>query len=90
MQLNEEKRTAQRLRDSIKHARDCSDSSTWSEYDQVLSTADSLIYYFTRMADVLENTAIDAIHFQREIERVVQDSTDRVKKSSGMMDLAPY
>lgn len=80
--IQEERRIAQRLKESIRAARNHGDPLLQNQYGSVLSSADKLVRYFEKMAEVLDDTATDAEKLSRELRTSIEDSNDRLRKAN--------
>ena len=77
--VEEERRVVQRLKEAVNLTRANGDPFLWTGYDRVLNSIGELQHYFERMAEVLEDTAFDAIQLYKELEKTLQNGTEQIQ-----------
>jgi len=75
--LQDERKTAQRLRESVLTAKNLSDPAMYPYYNRVLNEINELIQYFGKMGEALEGIEQDAFSLQKSIKSLVQTGTDQ-------------
>ena len=71
--LREEKKTAVKLRDSIKAMRNCCDPEAYDNYAPVLCDVNQLVEYLERMARLLDEAGDEAVVLSREIAALLDE-----------------
>ena len=84
-EILEEQRTAQRLYETVRFAKNTGDPLVAQGYDRVLNSIETLQRYFERMAIVLDDAAVDASRVYKELGICIQDSTDRLRDINDRM-----
>lgn len=75
--LQDERKTAQRLRESVLTAKSLSDLAMYPYYNRMLNEINELIQYFGKMGEALESLEQNAFSLQKSIKSLVQAETDR-------------
>ena len=78
-EIQDERRTAQRLRSSIIAARDLGDPNLAPRYRSIISSADDLILYFDKMADVFDELAYEGNKLSKKISQMVEADSNQVR-----------
>ena len=78
--IQEERRTAQRLYESVRRAKELSDPTIESAYNGVLDDINALIRYFEKMEDAFDQIELKAIELNRTVQSLVQEGIDQTKE----------
>lgn len=85
--LKEGRTTARMLRDSVSCIKSLSDPSLIAQYNRSLYMADSLVQYFIRMIDAMEQTTDETIMTQQRIEVTIQEATGELEKANQAINI---
>ena len=86
-QLQDERRTAQRLRNAVIMTRDLGDPLLAAQYGGIIRSVDKLVRYCSKMGDTLEDISFDAKKLQQRLKRMVEEDTDWVRTENNKIML---
>ncbi len=78
-EIQDERRTAQRLRDSVRMTRDLGDPNLAPRYSSIIHSVDNLVLYFDKMADVFEDLAYEGNKLSKKISQMVDEGSEQVR-----------
>lgn len=78
-QLQDERRTAQRLRSAVIMTRDLGNPMLAPQYNRIIRSVDELVQYFGKMADTFEDLSYDAKKMQKRFKQLVEEGSEQVR-----------
>lgn len=75
-ELQEDRRVAQQLYDSVDAARRCSDPVFYNRYRRLLEDVRGLVRYFDAMAEIMDDVSTGAEQISTRINHMLQNNID--------------
>ena len=86
-ELQDERRTAQRLLESVRRTRDLGDPNQAAKYAHILNMAQDLADYYARMAKVFDEASYNTDTLLRWIRSILEEDADRVRYASSQIKI---